>query len=1582
MKKRLFSLFLSAMLCLTLLPTAALATAPEITNQPAAQSEETPCSHEELEYLPTADGEHHQERCKTCSEVLDTVECDFESGEGYGKTDENSHYGQCICGNVSKTGKPHEYLWVPIAGNMHIFGCVYCGYHAADATAKEHTYNDDGVCEICGFQPVAADNAGERYGSLEDALNAVANGGYVKLETFSKKGKEITSEQIDFDRPGVSAELKMNGYTLTSYYLPLAVHAGELTVTGDAVITATDQPTGQVSPAVSVTGGKLIFTDKLTAQGGAASRDLREPAVKAAGGELEFRDTVNLKGGLTLTGDAVLTGGLKAGSRFWVEGIETQSRTIDLTGSSRYQEFHQLLADGCAFQYESDGKVFDAAEAIDTNAVIVEHSEHTFRDRGDTYSYWSCDCGVKCYHQGTGAGWKDGRCMVCGYPCKHPHVNAKGRCLTCLVQMAAKVDTTVDGTITTTYVTDLTAALNSAGDGTKITLLKDAVLSQNVDICGEKGSTAVSTITLELAGHSITGSHNIAVGRRYVGYPEPDIEAPTKLIVTGTGSIQTQYSLMIASQGELDLNGWTGGTISILSVERNKSTSKEGTLTVGEKAGHIGKLHYYSWPSDTITNSKLYGGTYGEIEGVNNTDVHAVLSLTGLLPSGYAFQNSDGAFVPLETLAQGDTLTNVSVVPCTHAASSDLFTGSSCPYCGADDLAAVVTTADGAAAAYTSLNAAITAVLSDTSGTYRGCTVKLLSNAGDLALTDVHTDFFLDLNGKTMTGLSFTGGTAPHLMDSSDGAGKIKSLMSSSMILGALPRGGFSLKSGGAWADSETLLKPGTLSDVSVSAAKVVHVDISDDVSISYGEAMNIGLALSGDARSFQWYERKDGTWAAIDGAVKGSYTTPASLTQGNHSYRCAITGSDGSVVLTDVCTVTVTQADLSAEDSVVFTQVKDAYGRLGNTAANDGRLVVYPFGGHAEYLSPVTYFFEVTCRGSKLTEGVDYEIVNSSNEGTNAGTYTLTIQGKGNYTGTAEHKWTIEPYRLGELCGVNICKDYDGTAALERAHFQAVDMALFINDSSALNPDIGSSAPTITLNEETDLILSNLSFDAADAGTRAASFTVTLTNQNFVFADGSREMKIQMSRELNPFGSNYTEIRKAPAPELTQTGTLTVYNRSVQTYEVDLTKLLPALTAPCTYGDIRYGDVTAELAPGYYDKETGASVTEDGILKLPVLNVDSAETGEIGTVTVLIEPQNYESFPLTITISAANRSSSVTPGSTTVKSETTTNPDGSTTKTETKPDGTVIETTTSADGSITRNETKPDGSSVTEITDVSGSTGTVRTDENGQTKAKANLSEEAIEDAKQSGEAVKVPAPVTAGKTSDSAPTVDIKLPGGAGKTEIEIPVDNVTSGTVAIIVHPDGTEEIVKDSVPTKDGIRLTVDGDTTVKIVDNSRDFRDTRDHWSRDDVNFVAARDLFIGVSNDLFGVGDPMTRGMVNTVLARLAGVDTTPDAGQNWYEIGSTWAKENGITDGTNLTGAVTREQLAAMLYRFSGSPKVSGSLSFTDAQEASGYAQDALLWASQNGILNGVGGGHLAPTAEAERAQVAAMLARYLKNR
>ena len=361
----------------------------------------------------------------------------------------------------------------------------------------------------------------------------------------------------------------------------------------------------------------------------------------------------------------------------------------------------------------------------------------------------------------------------------------------------------------------------------------------------------------------------------------------------------------------------------------------------------------------------------------------------------------------------------------------------------------------------------------------------------------------------------------------------------------------------------------------------------------------------------------------------------------------------------------------------------------------------------------------------------------------------------------------------------------------------------------------------------------------------------------------------------------------------------------------------------------------------------------------------------------------NYSSDPLTgtVTVTVQRSPSTSSSGSSTIKTETTTNPDGSTTKTETKSDGTVVETTTSKDGSTTKTTTKKDGSSVTESKDASGTTGTVKTDKDGKTEAEAKISNKAVEDAKKSGEAVKVPTEVKAGEDSNSAPTVKVELPKNAGETKIEIPVSDVNSGTVAVIVHPDGTEEIVKDSKPTEDGVQLTVDGSATVKIIDNSKDFHDTRDHWSRDEVNFVVARELFNGVGNNLFGVGQPMTRGMVNTVLARLAGIDTTPSAGQNWYEVGTAWAKANGITDGTNPEASVTREQLATLLYRFSGTPEVNGDLLFSDAHEVSGYAENALIWATQNGILNGVGNDRIAPGADAQRAQVAAMMARYLKN-
>lgn len=348
-------------------------------------------------------------------------------------------------------------------------------------------------------------------------------------------------------------------------------------------------------------------------------------------------------------------------------------------------------------------------------------------------------------------------------------------------------------------------------------------------------------------------------------------------------------------------------------------------------------------------------------------------------------------------------------------------------------------------------------------------------------------------------------------------------------------------------------------------------------------------------------------------------------------------------------------------------------------------------------------------------------------------------------------------------------------------------------------------------------------------------------------------------------------------------------------------------------------------------------------------------------------DKENYNSLTGTITLwhksSSGSSSGSVTPGT---KTDTVKNPDGSTTKTETKADGSKTETTTASSGGGST------GTTVTK-TDAKGNT---------TTEASAKLSDRDVKEAQEKGEAVTVPVKgIAAAKDANAATKIKIDVPNNANKTTVEIPVENVTSGTVAVIVHEDGTEELVKDSKPTEHGVQLELSGSTTVKIIDNSKTFDDTKDHWSRDEVNFVAARELFNGVGGNQFGVSQPMTRGMVNTVLARLAGVDTTPGQGQAWYEVGTDWAKKNGISDGTNPTAPVTREQLATLLYRYAGSPSVSGTLHAADAASVSDYAEDALLWANQNGIVNGVGSNTIAPKDNAQRAQVAAMLARYLQN-
>jgi len=327
-------------------------------------------------------------------------------------------------------------------------------------------------------------------------------------------------------------------------------------------------------------------------------------------------------------------------------------------------------------------------------------------------------------------------------------------------------------------------------------------------------------------------------------------------------------------------------------------------------------------------------------------------------------------------------------------------------------------------------------------------------------------------------------------------------------------------------------------------------------------------------------------------------------------------------------------------------------------------------------------------------------------------------------------------------------------------------------------------------------------------------------------------------------------------------------------------------------------------------------------------------------------------------------------------------NEDGSVTTTTTDHNtGTVTTTDKAVDGSTTKTVENPDGSSQVDIAQADGTTATVTTDPAGKTEAQVDLSREALAAAQDSGKPAALPIPaLEAAADRDAAPAVAVALPAGAGSAKVEIPVEAISPTVVAVVVRPDGTEEIMMDCVPSEDGLIVPVDGELSVKLVDNAKDFNDLPDaHWAKDSMDFVAAREIFQGVAKDTFAPDLPMTRAMLFTVLARLEGEEPADD--ESWYGAARDLAVAKGISDGTRPEAEITREQLATMLYRYFGKPQTAGDLSaFPDAAGVSPFAADAMKWAVEQGIIKGMGDGTLAPTANATRAQVSAILARFLQ--
>ena len=326
------------------------------------------------------------------------------------------------------------------------------------------------------------------------------------------------------------------------------------------------------------------------------------------------------------------------------------------------------------------------------------------------------------------------------------------------------------------------------------------------------------------------------------------------------------------------------------------------------------------------------------------------------------------------------------------------------------------------------------------------------------------------------------------------------------------------------------------------------------------------------------------------------------------------------------------------------------------------------------------------------------------------------------------------------------------------------------------------------------------------------------------------------------------------------------------------------------------------------------------------------------------------------------------------------TNPDGSVTTTVTNTlTGTVTETTKWPDGSVEVIETKKDGSMEITVTDKDGASSVTTVSADGKSETVVKLPASVISAAEEKDEVIVLPMPeVSASKDPETAPLITADLPAGAS-ARVEIPVRDAGTGTVAVLIREDGTEKILLTGLPSENGISVILQDGDTVKITDNSKSFADVaEDYWGAEAIGFVTAREIFKGTGEDTFAPESSMTRAMILTVLARCEGVDTA--AGGEWYESGVQWAVENGISDGTDLNAPVTREQLVTMLYRYAGEPEIAGSIgSFSDTSAVSSWAEDAIIWAVENGIMEGMGNGMLKPQETATRVQVAAILQRFL---
>ena len=465
---------------------------------------------------------------------------------------------------------------------------------------------------------------------------------------------------------------------------------------------------------------------------------------------------------------------------------------------------------------------------------------------------------------------------------------------------------------------------------------------------------------------------------------------------------------------------------------------------------------------------------------------------------------------------------------------------------------------------------------------------------------------------------------------------------------------------------------------------------------------------------------------------------------------------------------------------------------------------------------------------------------------------------------------------------------------------------------------------------------------------------------------------------------------------------TLTIYNGWAGTYEAALPDL-PTLEEGLRFGDSAVYGAPVVSASGYYS--SGATLKMVGGkqgVSIPILKNETAKEGQVGTITVQYTSQNYEPVTLAINLVAKNRT---VPTFILTADHDTLSGGGKVTLTLERgnlPDGAVV----------TVSGTDEAGNAVT-LTDNDNGTYSVSLPNKTQTYTFTAVYDGCQTIAPKTGFTTVKVQQRSSGGGEPAKPSFPVKI-SNSGDGVAKVDKSYASAGAkVTITVTPGRNATVQRITVTDEDGqrLKLTENRDGTysftmpngaanvyVRFSGSGLPFADVPSgSWYYDDVAYVYDTGLMIGLTATAFGPNLSTTRGMIVTILWRMenepAAKHGCPFADVrrgSYYEQAIAWASENGIVTGFDAATfapdrAITREQLAAILFRFAayrGMDAVTlreNLSSFQDQAAISAYAVSALNWAVGEGLMQGTGD-KLEPTGNATRAQVAAMLRRFIQ--